>query len=343
MTAHSPQFPTMRNLFTLCLFFAFSAAAFAQQSHDITHIEARPAHLPTTLTGDKTAGIVDTLFDYYDRSTQFYLLTAGAGGYTLGTSSISRETGVHYTGLGITRVTELMVFFTAKEVMFGAADSLVAKFYDTTADSMPNTVLGSGKVSLNDIDTSGFATFIPIQGIDSTSGDFFVSIDYYDDNNIDDSVAILSNNVLSSNGGPDGQGERRTRQKLNNDSWLTAWDIWNFGGSPMDADAMILPIVDYSEVVGIENAVRARELTMSTPYPQPAQHRLTIPFSLDKGQRADLVVFDPQGRPVQEVAAKSYPAGESSIDLPTSNLSAGVYYFRLQAERGTLAGKFLVQ
>ncbi len=176
--------------------------------------------------------------------------------------------------------------------------------------------------------------------MDSTTGDFLVSINYDNGNLINDTIVILSNNVLTSGGGPDGFGEKRTRQLLSGNNWSRVWDIWNFGGNNMDADAMIFPIVDYNEIVGVEPALVARDLTLYRPYPNPAISHMTIPFSLKSAQKVQVVIFDVQGRPVKETAVMSKGSGEQEIQLDLNGLVAGTYYYLLKAERGTLAGKF---
>lgn len=336
---HTLSFP--KYLLSLILMVPF-ALVQAQTPHSITEITPRSVHPSYHQLGQRTNGVVDTITDYFDRSTDFYLLNAGTGGYTLGTNTFTEELGVHYTALnGVTKITELAVFFTHKEIMLGQADSIVARAYTCSADSMPDVMIGMGKKSVADLDTAGFLTYIPLSILDSTTGDFFVSIDYDDDGNINDTVVVLSNNVLTSNGGPDGNGEKRTRQLISTGQWLRVWEIWNFGGANMDADAMILPIVDYTEIVGIEPALEARDLKLYRPYPSPATSSISVPFALRSAQHVQLTVFDSNGRPVMDSGSLNKGSGEQSIDLDLSSLANGTYYFMLKAERGVLAGKFL--
>lgn len=334
----------MKKIYALLAALALCSIATAQSSHPIT--QAVPRHIEhgvqASIEDGRTTGVVDTLRDYLDRATDYFLLTAGSSGYTLGTNGFTREVAVHYNAIGVVKVTELMVFFTHKEIMLGIPDNIAAYAYKATADSMPGDTMGRGTVSFTDIDTAGFATFIPMSIEDSTSGDFLVSIDYYDNFNIDDSIAILSSNVLTTNGGPDGAGEMRTRQRLNNGNWLRCYNIWNFGGNPFDADAMIIPIVDYTEIVGVEDAVQASQLTMYPAWPNPATEILHLPFSLSSPQSVQLTLFDANGRPVYSDKARKMGTGEHELTLSTSEFPAGVYYFRLAAGKDVLAGKIMV-
>jgi|GEM_PF-7051273 len=330
----------LKSALLCCLFLCPVIFGWSQTPHTITRIVPQDVQFPGMSQDNRTTGVVDTIFDYFNRSTTFYQLEAGTGGYTLGTNTFTEEVGVHYDALpGVTKVTEVMVFFAHKEIMLGAADSLTVKAYACGADSMPTTLLGMGKVSVADCDTSNGATYVPLSILDSTTGDIFVSVNYHDD--VNDTIAITSNNVLTSNGGPDGNGEKRTRQYLSTDEWFRVYDIWNFGGAQMDADAMILPIVDYTEIVGLSPGMVARDLTLFPPYPNPATSQVGIRFSLHHSQRVAVMVYDAQGRPVIEAKAQPKPAGEQTIEFNLQSLPAGVYYYTVQAESGVLAGKFL--
>ena len=337
------QFTRMKQIYALLAALLLSSSAFSQ-SHTIQEAIPKTVHLsvPDALENGRTNGVVDTIYDYFDRATDYFLLTAGSAGYTLGTNGFTREVAVHYNAIGEVKVTELMVFFTEKEEMLGIPDNFKAYAYTATSDSMPGDTLGRGSISTTDIDTAGFATFIPMTVEDSTLGDFLVSIDYYDNFNIDDSIAILSSNVLASNGGPDGGQEKRTRQRLQNGNWLRCWEIWNFGGSPFDADAMILPIVDYNEIVGLDDGLKASDLTLHPAWPNPAADLLHVPFDLAKAAPVQLTVFDASGRPVYSSEVRKMTPGAQELTVSTDDYAAGVYYFRLLAGADALAGKFVV-
>ncbi len=112
-------------LLSLLILNPFSRAN-AQTPHTISEAKEKSVHPSYHQLGQRTNGIVDTIFDYFDRSTAFYELTAGTGGYTLGTNSFTEEVAVHYTSLGgPTKITDVAVFFAAKEIIL-TTDSLVA-------------------------------------------------------------------------------------------------------------------------------------------------------------------------------------------------------------------------
>lgn len=326
----------MKRLYITLIALVIGTAAFAQQ-RTITGVHQVDA--PHLLSANKVQ-TVDTITTYRDRATAFYILTAGASGYVLGSNGFTSELGCHYDGLGSTYVTELMVYFVHKEVMGGTADTLTANFYDCSADSMPNNLLGTGMVSVADADTSGFPTFIPINSTGPAIGDFFVSMTYLSAS-IDDTVAFFSTNPTTQSGGPDGAGEERTRQNTIQNGWLTCGDIWTIGGNPYDADALILPIVDYSPVA-VDPYIGSNGVKVYPSYPNPAVDHIRIPYSIDATMNVRLTVMDVRGATVAQMDAGEKESGRHEWLVNTNDLSAGKYYFRLDAGSSVLAGKFMV-
>ena len=66
--------------------------------------------------------------------------------------------------------------------------------------------------------------------------------------------------------------------------------------------------------------------------PNPTVGDATVRFSLDRAQRARLVLYDVLGREVAVVAEGRFAAGQTAARVATSALPAGVYVLRLQGE-----------
>ena len=66
-------------------------------------------------------------------------------------------------------------------------------------------------------------------------------------------------------------------------------------------------------------------------YPNPFNPSTTISFSLPQQSQIKLALFDILGRKVMEIANGFYAAGTHSVKLNASNLSSGVYFYRLEA------------
>lgn len=68
-------------------------------------------------------------------------------------------------------------------------------------------------------------------------------------------------------------------------------------------------------------------------YPNPFNPSTTIRFSLPKREHVTLKVFDVLGRTVARLVNEEMDAGEHSVVFDFSNLSSGVYIYRLQSEQ----------
>lgn len=325
----------MRKVITLSLILLSGSALFAQ-SLRITG--AAPKTLTSPAGNASKVTVVDTLTDYLDRATAYYILTAGSNGYVLGTATGITETAVHYDGLGATTVTEVIAYFAAKEIM-GNADSMVAAVYSADLDSMPLLPLGTGKFSVNDVDTSGFPTFIPVSAT-ATTGGFLVSI-MYGGGGLDDSVAVLSTNPLAQGGGPDGNGEKRCRQNTVG-GWMRAADIWTISGNAYDADALIIPIVDFT-AVSVDGHVGRAGLNLYPSYPNPAGNHHHIVWSHDATEDVGLVVYDVHGRRVFAHRYSQMNAGQHSVALATESWATGSYYYVVSTGKASIGSKFMVQ
>lgn len=70
-------------------------------------------------------------------------------------------------------------------------------------------------------------------------------------------------------------------------------------------------------------------------YPNPFNPATKISFSLPEAEHVKLIVFDVNGREVTQLLNEFLNAGRHSVTFDASNLSSGVYFYRIQA------GKFL--
>ncbi len=66
-------------------------------------------------------------------------------------------------------------------------------------------------------------------------------------------------------------------------------------------------------------------------YPNPFNPSTTIPIQLPKTERVVLKVFDVLGREVATLLNETLSANEYLIPFNASNLSSGVYFYRIQA------------
>ena len=317
--------------------------SFSQQRISAEALEVKkPQRCQAAL---KTSGLdtlgMDTLTTFFDRATGYYFLTAGSQGYVLGTNDFTTEVGQLYDPVGsLIEVTDLMVYFVHKEYVGTTSDSISANAWSVDGDTLPTSLLASAKYAVEDLDTSGFATVIPLNVASPTSGQFLVSIDY-DPATIQDTVVLYSTNPTNSGGGPDGLGERRVRQKTTL-GWSAAEDLWDIAGNAYNADVLIIPIINCLPPTGIESGVNAGGLILRTHYPNPADKSLTISYALDKESSVIIRVFDTAGRIIYETTSLSPGKGEHGYTLNTEQMSSGTYYYTVTAGRARIGSKFII-
>lgn len=71
--------------------------------------------------------------------------------------------------------------------------------------------------------------------------------------------------------------------------------------------------------------------TSSQNYPNPFNPVTTIEFTLPMREKVRLTLVNSLGQVVKELASSDYPAGKHQITLDASDLSSGIYFYRLQA------------
>ena len=73
------------------------------------------------------------------------------------------------------------------------------------------------------------------------------------------------------------------------------------------------------------------EVTLATPFPNPARGRVAVPFELPREGRARVSVVDVLGREVAVLVDAEHETGAHTAALPAGSLAPGVYLVRLVA------------
>ncbi|GEM_PF-2208374 len=84
-------------------------------------------------------------------------------------------------------------------------------------------------------------------------------------------------------------------------------------------------------VSGPHNDPIPRDISLSQNFPNPFNPSTVIGYALPYPAVVKLVVFDLLGRQVAQLVAGEQPAGYHSVTWDASNVSSGVYYYRLEA------------
>jgi hypothetical protein len=101
----------------------------------------------------------------------------------------------------------------------------------------------------------------------------------------------------------------------------------------------------FSELVVSVNATASQvpqELSLSQNYPNPFNPTTIIKYELPKSSEVRLSVFDVLGREVTVLVDERTDAGVHEVKFDGSNLSSGVYFYRLQAGDFTQTKRLLL-
>ncbi|MCB2199061.1 T9SS type A sorting domain-containing protein [bacterium] len=94
------------------------------------------------------------------------------------------------------------------------------------------------------------------------------------------------------------------------------------------------PIVSGSEAL-------PTTIVLNQNYPNPFNSMTNINFALPQSGRVSLVVFDLLGREVARLVDTNMTAGQHNVVFRSSDLSTGVYFYRLSTENGAVVRKMM--
>jgi hypothetical protein len=118
-----------------------------------------------------------------------------------------------------------------------------------------------------------------------------------------------------------------------------AWRAENFitGVSNDNEDWYIPPATDVSEkTAGVRNFV------LSQNYPNPFNPVTTISYTLSKQSEVKIAVYDPLGNEVAILVDGMKPAGVHKTQFQGSNLSSGIYFYKLLSEGNVISKKMVL-
>lgn len=83
-----------------------------------------------------------------------------------------------------------------------------------------------------------------------------------------------------------------------------------------------------------DDALLATEYSLSEPYPNPFNNRITLRYNLPASDQVRLSAFDLAGREVAVLTNGNISAGSHTISWSSESLAAGVYLIRLETSHG---------
>lgn len=88
-----------------------------------------------------------------------------------------------------------------------------------------------------------------------------------------------------------------------------------------------------------EDLDQVKEISLNQNYPNPFNPSTVISFSIPENSHVNLAVYDITGKQVAELANSRMSAGNHEVDFNASNLSSGIYIYRLTADNQVFTRK----
>ena len=79
------------------------------------------------------------------------------------------------------------------------------------------------------------------------------------------------------------------------------------------------------------DAITVTKFNLEQNYPNPFNPSTSIKYAISNKQFVSLKVYDVLGKDVATLVSEQKPAGIYEIEFDASNLSSGIYYYRLVA------------
>ncbi len=73
------------------------------------------------------------------------------------------------------------------------------------------------------------------------------------------------------------------------------------------------------------------EFTLEQNYPNPFNPTTSLQYAISRGQLVTLIVYDVLGREIAKLVDEFKPSGKYVIEFDGSNLTSGIYFYRLEA------------
>ena len=136
---------------------------------------------------------------------------------------------------------------------------------------------------------------------------------------------------------PDGDGATLELVDAKSDNAIAEnWKASQGHGTPGRLNSILTTIEnnDFAEM--------PREFALSQNYPNPFNPVTKIKYTLPRYSRISLTVYDMLGNEVTTLFEGMQPAGEYNVTFNGSELSSGVYYYRMKADNFMETKKFLL-
>lgn len=165
------------------------------------------------------------------------------------------------------------------------------------------------------------------------------------------SAQPLSDYTISVQGSRLGWASYNAVNLLSGESLGTISANWEGGISNFSPGVTIEPFGTLLIKIGgtpsdlLENGGLPDAFSLSQNFPNPVNSEISstsVSFSIDKRQHINLTLYDLLGTEIAELANEIKEPGEYSVNINTSGLSNGIYFYTLRGEKGSVTKKMIV-
>ncbi len=287
---------------------------------------------------------------FWSNTSTINRTTNGGTSFTAQSTSIGGPGGFDYiagtdmvfaaTTTGLFRSTNNGVNWSAENIPTGVFNLQQVKFYNN--DITKGLCTGAAGVVLR----SQLQPVIPVEltSFTASSGNNYVELRWTtssERNNRGFEVQKNINGEWITLGFVNGRG---TSTEIVNYSFTDDYSENSFAGTvsyrlrQIDFDGR----AEYSSVVALEVDFSAKEYLLEQNYPNPFNPSTTISFAIPANAKVRLAVFDQLGREVAVLVNETLNAGRHSVEFNAQNLSSGVYYYTISADKFTATRKLLL-
>ena len=94
---------------------------------------------------------------------------------------------------------------------------------------------------------------------------------------------------------------------------------------------------DVQEIVSLDGYLLGQN------YPNPFSKKTNISFEIPNNTYVSLKVYNTYGAEIAELAGKKYSQGKHTVEFDPTNLSKGIYFYAIKADKFSASQKMIIQ
>jgi len=101
-------------------------------------------------------------------------------------------------------------------------------------------------------------------------------------------------------------------------------------------------VFEGGRATGIQNRIEPDGIELYQNYPNPFNPNTNISFSISESSQIKLSVFNQKGEIVKSLFEGKLDKGNHNFDFNGSDLTSGVYFYKLESESGSIMKKMIM-